>query len=156
MLNHLIKRQIQEWSVNFRFTDYSWNIYIIVRNVWFMTWTWKRWKTYIFSDEKSIERRKGGRQWVFWTSHQKWQKEFALSKIKEKDISVMIWRAIWAGERSDLVIMKRDEKSKREILSSLILVYSEGSDFTVLTVRSYFHAEQRLNSYSRENRYLIR
>jgi transposase len=34
-------------------------------------WTWEQWKTYIFSDEASIERGKGGRQWVFQTPHQK-------------------------------------------------------------------------------------
>ena len=35
-------------------------------------WTWDDWKTYIFSDEASIERGKGGRQWVFRTPQQKW------------------------------------------------------------------------------------
>lgn len=34
-------------------------------------WTWEEWKTYIFSDEASIERGKGGRQWVFRTPLQK-------------------------------------------------------------------------------------
>ncbi len=34
-------------------------------------WTWEEWKTYIFSDEASIERGKGGRQWVFRTPQQK-------------------------------------------------------------------------------------
>ncbi len=40
-------------------------------------------------------------------------KEFILPRTKNKDISVMVWSAIWAGGRSDLVIMERDEESKR-------------------------------------------
>ena len=32
---------------------------------------------------------------------------------KKKDISVMVWGAIWYGGRSDLVIMERDEESKK-------------------------------------------
>jgi len=64
-----------------------------IRLEWCLTrkdWTWEQWKTYIFSDEASIEREKGGRQWVFQTLQQKWQKEFILPKTKSKDISVMV------------------------------------------------------------------
>jgi hypothetical protein len=52
-------------------------------------------------------------KWVFQTPQQKWQKEFILPKTKSKDISVMVWGIIWAGGKSDLVIMERDEESKR-------------------------------------------
>ena len=44
---------------------------------------------------------------------QKWSKEHIDTYTKGKDISIMIWGAIWDGGRSDIVIMDRDEESKR-------------------------------------------
>ena len=33
---------------------------------------------------------------------------------KGKDISIMIWAAIWGTERLELIVMSRDSQSKRE------------------------------------------
>jgi hypothetical protein len=41
-------------------------------------------------------------------------KEFILAVPKGKDISIMIWGAIYLGGRSDLFLMERDPESKRQ------------------------------------------
>jgi hypothetical protein len=77
-------------------------------------WIQDQWKLIIFSDKLSVERGRGAAlYWVFQTPDQKWDKDFITIKNCGKDISVMVWSAIWVGERSDIVIMDRDEESKR-------------------------------------------
>jgi len=46
---------------------------------------------------------------------------------KGKDISIMIWAAIWGNERSELIVMSRDSQSKREeyLANSYIQVLEE-------------------------------
>ena len=62
-----------------------------------------------------MERGAGARRtWVWRTPGQKWDKEMVNTYKKDKDISVMIWGAIWVGGRSDLYIMNRDEASKKQ------------------------------------------
>ena len=44
---------------------------------------------------------------------QKWYEDFIVTIPTRKDISIMIWGAIDAGGRSDVVMMKRDEDAPR-------------------------------------------
>jgi transposase len=77
-------------------------------------WSFEEWATIIWSDECSVERGAGARRtWVWRTPSQKWDKEMIDTYKKGKDISVMVWGAIWVGGRSDLYIMDRDEASKK-------------------------------------------
>jgi len=79
-------------------------------------WTLENWNIIIWSDECSVERGAGARRtWVWRTPNQKWSKEMIDTYHKGKDISVMVWGAIWVGGRSDIVIMERDESQKGEI-----------------------------------------
>jgi len=72
-------------------------------------WTWDEWRLIIWSDECSLERGIGGRRvWVFRTPYEKYNKEMICPYKKGKDISVMIWGAIYGNGRSDVVIMERD------------------------------------------------
>lgn len=72
-------------------------------------WSKEEWSKIIFSDESSVERGKGGaREWAFRTSKQKWDPKFVETYKKGRDISIMVWGAIWIGGRSDLDIMVRD------------------------------------------------
>jgi hypothetical protein len=72
------------------------------------------WVDIIFSDECSVERGAGERRpWVFRTPSQKWDKDMIVTYKKGKDISIMIWGAIWIGGRSDVVIMERDPTAER-------------------------------------------
>ena len=72
-------------------------------------WTEEEWKNIIFSDECSVERGFGAqRQWAFHTPQQKWDRACIQTYKKGKDISIMVWGAIWLGGRSDLDIMVRD------------------------------------------------
>ena len=45
---------------------------------------------------------------------QKWNKEIIELYKKGKDISIIIWVAIWSTERSELIVISRDSQSKRE------------------------------------------
>jgi transposase len=77
-------------------------------------WTWDDWKKVIWTDECSLERGVGARRtWCFRTPQQKWQKEMVEPFSKGKDISVMIWGAIYGEGRSDVVIMDRDPDSAK-------------------------------------------
>jgi hypothetical protein len=94
----------------------------------------------IFSDEMSAERGSGKRQQWCWRSvSEKWDKSMIQTYTKGKDISIMVWGAIWIGGRSDLYIMSRDEESKKggyssksyiEVLENqLLTIYQPGIRF---------------------------
>jgi hypothetical protein len=71
-------------------------------------WSFEEWTMIIWSDECSVERGAGARRtWVFRTPGQKWDKEMIDTYDKGKDISVMVWGAIWVGGKSDLYIIAR-------------------------------------------------
>jgi len=81
--------------------------------------TLEDWRKYMWSDECSAERGKGGAQeWCFRTaSCDKWAPAMVTTYKKARDISVMVWACFWfvAGKicRSDLYIMDRDFESKK-------------------------------------------
>jgi hypothetical protein len=62
---------------------------------------------------------------------------------KGKDISIMIWAAIWGTERSELIIMSRDSQSKKKGYSanSYIKVLKK-SNPNLLKTWFYFYARQ--------------
>ena len=77
-------------------------------------WLTDEWAQYIFSDECSVERGAGKqREWVFRMPGQQWDTDKVSLNKTGKDISIMIWGAIWLGGRLDLVVMRRDENSER-------------------------------------------
>ena len=77
-------------------------------------WTWDDWRKIIWSDECSLQRGSGTRRvWVFRTPQQKWDDDKIAPYKKGKDISVMIWGAIYGDGRSDIVIMDRDPDSEK-------------------------------------------
>ena len=89
-------------------------------------WTEEQWVTIIFSDECSLERGAGAqREWAFRTPAQKWDKEIISTYKKSKDISVMIWGAIWIRGYLDITFIQRDPHSKKE-------GYSAASYITIL------------------------
>jgi len=77
-------------------------------------WTYNDWKKVIFSDECSLERGAGARRvWVFRTPQDKWHKDMIMPYTKGKDITIMIWAAIWGNEASDCIILYGDDEATR-------------------------------------------
>jgi transposase len=91
------------------------------RLAWCLTrkdWTVLDFMKYIFTDECSAERGAGGAQeWAWCQPVQKWNKEMVTTYKKGKDISVMVWAAIWWKDgkvgKSELYILERDWESKK-------------------------------------------
>jgi len=82
---------------------------VAVRN-----WTWKDWFNVIFTDECSLERGSGKRpQWTWCYAKHRLDPVNVSTYNKGKDISIMIWGAIWKNHRSDVVVMTRDPESPR-------------------------------------------
>lgn len=77
-------------------------------------WTVNQWRKVIWSDEASVARGSGkGREWVFGTSNQKWDKDKLQETPKGKAFRVMIWGAFWGSGRSDLYMLARDWEAKK-------------------------------------------
>jgi hypothetical protein len=84
-------------------------------------WGVEEWKRYIWSDECSVELGSGQqREWVFRTPAQKWEKDFIQPYKKGKGVTVMVWGAFSAGQRSELVFMPGDPESKRGGVTSAV------------------------------------
>ena len=81
--------------------------------------TLEKWRQYMWSDECSAERGKGGAQeWcVRSAGTDKWTPAMVQTYKKARDISVMVWGCFWfiAGkiQRSDLYLFDRDFESKK-------------------------------------------
>jgi hypothetical protein len=78
-------------------------------------WKTKKWREYMWSDECSVERGKGGEViWVWGHSTDKWKPTHVETYKKGKGIRVMVSAAFWGkGERSDLLVLERDFESKK-------------------------------------------
>jgi transposase len=78
-------------------------------------WKVKKWREYMWSDECSVERGKGGEiVWVWGYSKDKWKPNMVETYKKGKGMSVMVSAAFWGdGQRSDLLILERDFESKK-------------------------------------------
>jgi hypothetical protein len=86
-------------------------------------WVEEQWSDIIFSDECSLERGAGAqREWAFRTPAQKWDKEMITTYKKSKDISVMIWGAIWIRGRLNIIFMEQDSDSKKEGYSARLYI----------------------------------
>jgi hypothetical protein len=82
-------------------------------------WTGEEWGLICWSDECSIERRRGNRsKWCFRTSAQKWQKEMVQTYGAKKNMKIMVWRAFWDTGKSNCYIMDRDFESKKHRYSA--------------------------------------
>jgi transposase len=75
----------------------------------------KKWREYIWSDECSVERGKGGEiVWVWGHHTDKWKPTHVETYKSGKQMSIMVSAAFWGnGERSDLLILERDFESKK-------------------------------------------
>ena len=73
------------------------------------------WLRVLFSDECSVERGAGKKQaWAFGYPSEKWDYNKLQTYNKGKGVTVMVWAAIGDSvERSELVVMERDETSPR-------------------------------------------
>jgi transposase len=70
------------------------------------------WRTWIFSDECSIQREANKRlKFVFRYQKEGFREDLVNLHYHGKPISQMVWGAIWHGSRSKLVVMERDEDS---------------------------------------------
>jgi len=91
--------------------------HVAVRLAWCTVrknWTVDKWGRIIYSDECSLERGAGRRpQWVWGYTNEKYTNSRIKPVKKGRDISYMIWGAIWIGGRSDIVFIERDESSPR-------------------------------------------
>ena len=78
-------------------------------------WTEQDWAKVDWSDECSVERGKGGPTlWVLRRPEQKWDKEMIDPMPKGKQASIIVWGCFSGLKgRTKLVIMTRDEESKR-------------------------------------------
>lgn len=138
----------------------------IIRQAWAkLRGKWSvEWDSIIFSDECSVERGAGAqREWVFRLPSQKWDKEMVQPYKSSKDISIMVWGAIWKGGRSDLVIMTRDEASPRggysansyiDILDEQMpICYEPGRIFMQDNAR--IHTAKKVKSWFKDNAILL-
>ncbi|GMG13310.1 unnamed protein product [Aspergillus oryzae] len=94
----------------------------------------------MFSDECSVQRKSNNStQYVFRFSTEAYRKDLVNLTNHGKDISQMVWGAIWIGGRSQLVVLERDELSPRGGYSTksylaclekgLLPIYKPGSIF---------------------------
>jgi transposase len=71
-------------------------------------------RNWIFSDECSVQRTSNnGPLWCWRLTSEAYRVDLVNPKVHVKDISQMVWAAIWLGGRSKLVVMERDESSER-------------------------------------------
>ena len=58
-----------------------------------------QWRKVIWSDEASVARGSGkGKEWVFGTPDQKWDRDKLQENSKGKAFRIMIWGAFWGPE----------------------------------------------------------
>lgn len=68
----------------------------------------------IQSDECSIERGSGNRRQQVWRiPSQKWDKDMIMPSKTGKDISIMVWAAIFGDQKGNVYILERDFESKK-------------------------------------------
>lgn len=88
---------------------------------WCRNWaTFTRWEDMIFSDECSVQRGSNSPvQFVFRFQDEAFRQDLVNLESHGRDISQMIWGAIWIGGRSELVVMERDQDAPRQGYSSV-------------------------------------
>ncbi|KAJ5406535.1 transposase [Penicillium sp. CMV-2018d] len=63
----------------------------------------------IFSDECSVQRKSNSHvQFVFRLKDETYRPDLVNLQLHGKQISQMVWGAIWIGGRSDLIIMEKE------------------------------------------------
>lgn len=76
-------------------------------------WTYDQWEKVIFSDECSLERGSGKRQeWVWCFDGHRLDYDKVLMHLSGKDLTLMLWAAIWTEGRSNVGFMKRDPQAQ--------------------------------------------
>jgi len=80
-----------------------------------LDWTPVQWERVIWSDESSVRRGAGqGKQWSFGTIIEKWDRDKLQEGSTGKGLSLMVWGAFWATNKSDLYLLQRDFAAKKQ------------------------------------------
>jgi transposase len=120
-------------------------------------WKTERWREYMWSDECSVERGKGGEIVWVWGHHiDKWKPTHVETYKAGKQMSIMVSAAFWGNaERSDLLILERDFESKKHgysansyiaILEQLVIPnYTEGLIF--MQDNASIHTAQKVTEW---------
>ncbi len=83
-------------------------------------WIMNQWRKVIWSDEASVAQESDKTpEWVFETRKQKWDRDKVMEILNEKTFFIMIWRAFWGSERSDLYLLDRDFEFKKHGYSAV-------------------------------------
>jgi len=80
-----------------------------------LDWTPVQWERVIWSDESSVRRGAGqGKQWSFGIIIEKWDRDKLQEGSTGKGLSLMVWGAFWATNKSDLYLLQRDFAAKKQ------------------------------------------
>ncbi len=86
-------------------------------------WTVNQWRKVIWSNEAFVTRESGKtREWMFETFKQKWNRDKVMKILNEKIFFIMIWRAFWDSERSNLYLLDRDFEFKKHDYSAVFYI----------------------------------
>jgi hypothetical protein len=104
----------------------------------------------IYSDECSVQRKPNNTvKFVFRYQKEAFRSDLVNLRNHGKDISQMVWAAIWRGGRSELVIMERDNEAPRggystnsyikSLEEGLLPIYSQELYFSKIMQRFIHH-----------------
>ncbi len=86
-------------------------------------WIVNQWRKVIWSDETFVTRKSGKtREWMFETRKQKWDRDKVMKILNEKIFFIMVWRAFWGSERSNLYLLDRNFEFKKHDYSAVFYI----------------------------------
>jgi len=87
------------------------------------SWIVNQWDNVIWSNEAFVTRETGKtREWMFETFKQKWDRDKVMKILNEKIFFIMIWKAFWGSERSNLYLLDRDFEFKKHGYSAVFYI----------------------------------
>ena len=86
-------------------------------------WIVNQWDNVIWSNEAFVARESDKTsEWVFEILKQKWNRDKVMKILNEKIFFIMIWRAFWDSERSNLYLLDRDFEFKKHDYSAVFYI----------------------------------